>query len=229
MTAVTRVGLLALIILAPTPPAAVAAETVSGVATVVDGDTIDLGLETVRLFGIDAAEAGQRCNASGGADWDCGASATRRLRTLVNGRQVSCAVRDIDRYGRLVSFCSAAGGARDLGAVLVSEGLAWAFRRYSNAYVAEENAARTARRGVWRTPTLPPWDFRAERWHAAAAAATPRPGCPIKGNVSWTGERIYHTPWSPWYDRTRVSAARGERWFCDEAEARAAGWRAARF
>ncbi|SEA88098.1 thermonuclease family protein [Rubrimonas cliftonensis] len=228
MTAVTRAGLLALIILAPTPPAAVAAETVSGFATVVDGDTIDIGVETVRLFGIDAAEAGQRCYLSSGADWDCGASATGRLRTLVNGRQISCAVRDIDRYGRLVSICSAAGGARDLSAALVSEGLAWAFRRYSDAYVDEEDAARTARRGVWQAPTQPPWDFRAERWHAAAAT-TPRPGCPIKGNVSWTGERIYHTPWSPWYDRTGVSTARGERWFCDEAEARAAGWRAARF
>ncbi len=53
--------------------------------------------------------------------------------------------------------------------------------------------------------------------------------CPIKGNISKTGERIYHTPWSPWYSRTKINEATGERWFCDESEAAAAGWRAARF
>lgn len=45
-------------------------------------------------------------------------------------------------------------------------------------------------------------------------------------NVNRTGERIYHTPWSPWYDRTQIDETAGERWFCDEAEAIAAGWRA---
>ena len=52
-------------------------------------------------------------------------------------------------------------------------------------------------------------------------------GCPIKGNIARDGERIYHTPWSPWYGRTQISAAKGERWFCDEGAAQAAGWRAA--
>ena len=42
------------------------------------------------------------------------------------------------------------------------------------------------------------------------------------------GEHIYHVPGGRWYDRTRISPDRGERWFCTEAEAREAGWRAAR-
>jgi hypothetical protein len=76
--------------------------------------------------------------------------------------------------------------------------------------------------------TEAPWDFRADRWERAAAAS-PRPGCPIKGNIADDEEHIYHTPWSPWYSRTKIDEGKGERWFCDEAEAIEAGWRAARF
>ena len=111
---------------------------------------------------------------------------------------------------------------------LAGEGLAWAFVRYSSDYVAEETAARTAKRGVWQAASEPPWEFRAERW-AGAAQTAPRPDCPIKGNVNDEGERIYHTPWSPWYGKTKIDEAKGEAWFCDEAEALAAGWRPARF
>lgn len=49
--------------------------------------------------------------------------------------------------------------------------------------------------------------------------------CNIKGNVSTRGERIYHVPGQDYYDETRISAAHGERWFCSEEEALAAGWR----
>ena len=53
-------------------------------------------------------------------------------------------------------------------------------------------------------------------------------GCAIKGNISSDGKRIYHVPGQTWYDRTRIDRENGERWFCSEAEARAAGWRRAR-
>ena len=53
--------------------------------------------------------------------------------------------------------------------------------------------------------------------------------CPIKGNISISsGERIYHVPGQEHYDETIISPQYGERWFCSEAEARAAGWRKAR-
>jgi hypothetical protein len=52
--------------------------------------------------------------------------------------------------------------------------------------------------------------------------------CHIKGNISVTGERIYHVPGQRYYSATRISSWRGERWFCSEAEARQAGWRRAR-
>lgn len=59
----------------------------------------------------------------------------------------------------------------------------------------------------------------------ASLAPAMAENCNIKGNVSTRGERIYHVPGQKYYDDTRISASHGERWFCTEAEARAAGWR----
>ena len=96
-------------------------------------------------------------------------------------------------------------------------------------HLSEEAAAQAAGLGIWRGGAKPttPWEYRADRWERAAAAS-PRAGCPIKGNISQDGEQIYHTPWSPWYGRTQINESQGERWFCDENEAAAAGWRPAR-
>ena len=139
---------------------------------------------------------------------------------------VDCLARDQDVYGRIVATCAADGV--DVGGTLVAEGLAWAFVRYSEDYVGEQAKAKAARAGIWQGEAEAPWDYRENRW-ARAAAASPRPGCPIKGNISVrSGEHIYHTPWSASYARTKIDTSKGERWFCDEAEAIAAGWRPAR-
>ena len=60
------------------------------------------------------------------------------------------------------------------------------------------------------------------------ATRTPVPEyCRIKGNINMeSGVRVYHTPDSPWYDRTEIDTNKGERWFCTEQEAADAGWRA---
>ncbi|KUM23655.1 hypothetical protein AU467_32995 [Mesorhizobium loti] len=53
--------------------------------------------------------------------------------------------------------------------------------------------------------------------------------CNIKGNISYYGgERIYHVPGQEYYSETQINLLKGERWFCSEADARAAGWRKAR-
>jgi len=59
-------------------------------------------------------------------------------------------------------------------------------------------------------------------------AGTPDPACLIKGNINRKGARIYHLPGSSDYAQTRIDGSAGERWFCSEAEAQAAGWRAPR-
>lgn len=180
----------------------------------------------IRLNGIDAPEAGQSCRNKRGMDWGCGTEATNRLAELVSERAVQCRALDRDAYGRIIGQCFS--GEVDLGAALVSEGLAWAYIRYSDVYAGLETVAREAELGIWSGANETPWDYRENRWERAAAES-PRPGCPIKGNISQAGERIYHTPWSPHYGRTRIDEDKGERWFCDEAEAVAAGWRAARW
>ena len=212
--------------IAATASADLAEPRVVGIASVTDGDTFDIGPIRIRLHGIDAPEAGQQCKRADGKSWQCGTEATNRLTDLVGGRTVECTALDRDAYGRIIAKCIADG--IDVNARLVAEGLAWAFTRYSDDYANHEAAAKAAGLGIWQGETQTPWDYRADRWNRAAAAS-PRPGCPIKGNINREGERIYHTPWSPHYEWTRIDEREGERWFCDEAEAQAAGWRPARW
>jgi len=75
-------------------------------------------------------------------------------------------------------------------------------------------------------PDGPPADpAGAVRTQLADQRGVARSSCDIKGNISASGERIYHLPGQDYYDDTRISAGKGERYFCSEEEARAAGWR----
>ena len=214
--------------------AATQGRVLSGRARVVDGDSLALVGERIRLHGIDAPESAQTCIA-GGARWRCGERAERALRERIGGRMVACEERDVDRYGRIVAVCRA--GGEDLNAWMVESGFALAYRRYSRAYVDEEAAAKRARRGLWRGDFVAPWDWRqGERLEGTAPRSVQDSGsssggtgnCRIKGNIGSGGARIYHVPGAQHYERTRISPAKGERWFCSEAQARAAGWRRAK-
>lgn len=206
-----------------TAPAAADPATISGIARIVDGDTLDVGAIRIRLHGIDAPEAGQTCQHANGRSWTCGTEATNRLADLAEGRNVECQALDRDAYGRVIATCQADGV--HLNETMIAEGLAWAFLRFSDDFAELEGEVRATRVGIWAGDAEEPWTYRENRWERAAEAS-PVPGCPIKGNISGKGERIYHTPWSPWYERTKINVSAGERWFCDEAEAVQAGWRA---
>jgi len=125
--------------------------------TITDGDTLKQGGVTYRLWGIDAPESKQRC-ADG---WPAGRMATTRLQTLIAGRSVVCDDRGRDRYGRTIARC-AVGGA-DLSAIMVREGFAWAFVRYSADYVDQERRAKADKVGVHAHGCMPAWDWRAEQ------------------------------------------------------------------
>ena len=210
------------------------AATVVGVASVIDGDTIEIHTQRIRLHGIDAPEASQSCDLDG-KPWGCGQASANALADYIGRRTVTCEARDRDRYGRLVAACSVGGAS--ISAWMVREGWAVAYRRYSQDFVADEAAARAAKRGIWRSAFIVPWEWRAQR-RAGGGAPVPRPvssaatssqpqrrGCDIKGNINSKGERIYHVPGGRFYADTVIDPARGERWFCSEAEAQAAGWR----
>ncbi|MEM7478213.1 MAG: thermonuclease family protein [Planctomycetota bacterium] len=196
---------------------------VVGQAEVIDGDTIEIGETTIRLHGIDAPEYGQKCNTSGSRAWQCGKAAKEELIVLTNGN-VRCEGDELDDYGRLIAVCWI--GDAEINRAMVESGHAWAFVKYSKDYIDAEAIARSSKAGVWQAETQTPWEFRAERWQVAEQEAPE--GCPIKGNISRSG-RIYHPPWSPWYSRTKIDTSKGERWFCDEAEALDAGWRPPRW
>jgi len=202
------------------------ASFVSGVARVIDGDTLEVAGVRVRLFGIDAPEIRQSCKTADGALWACGRWAREAVVHALHGRRLSCKAIARDRYARTVARCRAAG--HDIGREFVRIGIAFAYRHYSTKYVGAENHARRARLGVWSGTFVKPWRWRHQR-HATRArvsrARAPRShACAIKGNISRSGH-IYHLPGGRWYAKTRINPARGERWFCSVAQARAAGWR----
>lgn len=201
--------------------AARAGDALAGKARIVDGDTLAIGDAHVRLYGIDAPEAGQTCKRDNGKAWSCGRAAIKALAELAEGKDVRCEHKGRDTEGRLRAACLA-GGA-DLGAQMVLKGMAWAFVKEANDYAAVENSARLIGAGMWQGTAEPPWEYRDERWKSAAGQA-PK-GCPIKGVLS-EGRRTYHTPWSPAYDAAEIRPAKGERWFCSVREAEEAGWRA---
>jgi endonuclease YncB( thermonuclease family) len=126
------------------------------VATVIDGDTLKLGSERIRLHGIDAPESLQRC-ADG---WQAGDVARRALADLLLAGSPSCEKVTTDRYGRTVAICHVNG--EDIGREMVRRGLAWAYVRYSLRYVPEESLARFERLGVHARACQPPAEWRAQ-------------------------------------------------------------------
>lgn len=140
-----------------------AAADVSGVARVIDGDTIEVAGERVRLSGIDAPETRQTCEI-GGLEWPCGRNATANLAQEADGRTVVCRGNKRDRYGRLLAVCYL--GDIDLNGQMVANGWALAYRHYSKQYVSQEAAARASGAGLWRGQFVEPWEWRKQTRHS---------------------------------------------------------------
>ena len=117
------------LLLALLPTLAVA--DVTGSARVIDGDTIVIGTERIRLHAIDAPESHQACRRHG-VTWFCGAEASRALRGLVGDGPVRCDERGRDRYGRLISVCWA--NDVDLNARMVATDVALVYRKFRTDY-----------------------------------------------------------------------------------------------
>jgi len=131
-------------------------------------------------------------------------------------------------------------GSDDIGKWMVQNGEAVAYRQFSTAYIGDEEDAARSRKGVWNGTFELPKEWRkhsrvgepnsqlASAPPAAAlssVALSHKADCNIKGNISSTGERIYHMPQGQYYKQTRIDTDAGERWFCSAGEAQAAGWR----
>ncbi|AZO25969.1 thermonuclease family protein [Mesorhizobium sp. M1E.F.Ca.ET.045.02.1.1] len=209
---------------------------VDGVASVIDGDTIEIHGQRVRFNGIDAPESRQYCDDAKGFEYPCGRRSAEALDAfLAASKPVHCAFVTWDRYGRFVGDCVRADGA-SVAAWMVEHGQALDWPKYSNgAYAVQQAKAEASKVGLWVGSFQTPWDWRAQHSDDVQAPSTPlfafgsgNAACNIKGNISADGERIYHVPGQKYYNATVINQAKGERWFCSEAEAVAAGWRRSR-
>lgn len=213
-----------------------------GVPHIVDADTVYIGQTKIRLQGVDAPEMDQIRLDGAGKRWQCGIDARSSLEEHSAGRPWRCETSGTDRYGRDLATCFIDN--EDVNGWLVGQGWAMAFRRYSQAYVADEERARTARNGLWRGAFVAPWDWRhrsrtttilgavsvptdAQRMIIGRTSGDepPSPNCTIKGNLRAAPVCIYHVPGGQFYDRLLMKDTRSRRWFCSEAEAIAVGCR----
>ncbi len=133
---------------------------IAGQTRVIDGDTLEVAGQRIRLHGIDAPERRQICRRDGGP-WRCGKDATSALKTFLGSRPASCKELDRDRYRRIIAKCSVEGV--DIGEWMVSQGWAVAYYLYSYEYSRAEQRAKSARRGIWAREFEKPWEWRKEQ------------------------------------------------------------------
>jgi len=131
------------------PFPSIAMADVAGKPRIIDGDTIELSGQKIRLHGIDAPEAKQTCTREG-KEWRCGQEATWALARIIEEHWVTCKPKDRDRYGRIVAVCHMAEGQIDINGLMVEQGWALAYRKYSEDYV--ERRLRRRLRGLGYGP-----------------------------------------------------------------------------
>lgn len=198
------------------------AEEITGPVRVIDGDSIRIGKEEIRINGIDAFEGKQLCRLKD-SDWPCGKIASEYLRDYVGDSSIRCTWKERDQYQRALGHCFK--DKKDIAAEMVRNGYALAYRKYSDRYIGEEINAKAGRLGVWAGEIVPPWEWR--RGKRLAGNELPGIDCPVKGNVNRKGRRIYHV--KGWRDhaKVRINKNEGDRCFQTAEEATAAGFRPA--
>jgi endonuclease YncB( thermonuclease family) len=139
----------------------------SGGIRVADGDSFQIDGRKLRLNGIDAPEYKQACKGTNGQPWECGKAARASLEMLLRSPGLRCEVEAQDRYGRSIATCAATNIA-DIAAAQVNAGMAVSHEYYGvRSYGDEEDAARSAKRGVWAGQFEAPSDWRSRNTTAS--------------------------------------------------------------
>ena len=125
---------------------------------IIDGDTIILNSEKIRFYGIDTPEKKQKCKDRNGLSYPCGEFATNELKKIISSGQLFCKKRATDRYGRSISICYVNGV--DINSLMVKNGWALAYRKYSMDYIDEEKEAKDKKMGMWAGKFIAPWRWR---------------------------------------------------------------------
>tara|TARA_B100001250_G_scaffold401576_1_gene413612 strand:+ start:639 stop:1169 length:531 start_codon:yes stop_codon:yes gene_type:complete len=123
---------------------------------VTDGDTIKIGNEKIRLFGIDAPEMKQICKDKNNDPYACGYSSKTYLKDLINhpgyGDQIYCYYSERDRYKRIIGECFVGADAEskiNINYLMVLRGQSVAYIRYSEKYLEAQNQAKKDKVGIW--------------------------------------------------------------------------------
>lgn len=135
-----------------------------GRASVIDGDTLEIHGERIRIWGVDAPESRQTCEDDHGSVYRCGQKSAFALADWVDQSQpVRCEPRYKDRYKRFVAICYTSTGD-DIAEWLVRNGYAIDWPKYSNGfYAVPQNEARQAKIGMWQGSFIEPWKFRKKK------------------------------------------------------------------
>ena len=132
-------------------------QSITGKAKVIDGDTIHIDKNKIRLHGIDAPERNQNCLYNN-QEWACGKESTSALKKLINNQLINCKIKSIDRYNRYVAICFA--NKINLNKLMVKKGWATSYKYYSMDFILEEESARLNKEGIWRGTFEDPYEFR---------------------------------------------------------------------
>ena len=154
------------------PPSAepvASGEAVTGTASVIDADTLDIHSQRFRLVGVDAPESKQKCLDASGDLYRCGAAAANALDQWINRNPVTCVSEGHDRYNRTLGKCSVRGTS--VQNWLVTNGHAVAYRAYSKEFIPAEEAAQAAKVGIWAGEFVMPSDWRKGKRLSVEAAA----------------------------------------------------------
>jgi len=206
------------------------------VSSVVDGDTVKVNIagtmETLRLIGIDTPET-----VDPRKPVQCfGVEASNKAKALLSGKMVRLEADptqgERDVYGRLLRYVYLGDGT-NFNKLMIEQGYAFEYTyntpyKYQTEFKQAESYARTNKLGLWADDTCAGVaDSVATDSGANTNTIVDAPnGCVIKGNIST--EKIYHLSGCDSYDKTVIDESAGERWFCAEEEAVAAGWRKAK-
>jgi len=130
---------------------------IKGKAKIIDGDTIHIEKNKIRLHGIDAPEFKQTCNKKDEI-WNCGYKSYLELKKLIKQKEVRCEVNDIDKYKRYVAECYL--DKVNINQYMVRRGWAISYRYYSKKFVKDEEIAKKNKLGIWQGTFIDPYLFR---------------------------------------------------------------------
>jgi endonuclease YncB( thermonuclease family) len=135
-------------------------QSFSGKAYAIDGDSLKVAGNEVRLFGIDAPEYSQKCLNSDNIEYACGLMAKKYTSDLVKNQEVTCYYHIKDFYNRYLAKCYIYG--LEINKELLKNGMAiiYNYQETDGEAKALEKQARDAKIGIWQGAFEDPKDYR---------------------------------------------------------------------